>query len=123
MPSLAFAMLAVMPMAFGVAPPTPWPTRLIVGDTSICEISRNAVNRVSPAFSPSSWLPTVVTTPPMLHTRAGELDGPQRSLYVRFDSASAWKYSAGGLPVVRHTSVAWSVGGSGNRLSMALTPP
>src|SRR5512144_1774150 len=105
MPSLAFTMLAVRPMAFGVAPPAPLPIMLIVGDTSICEISRYAVNRVSPAFSPSSWLPTVVTTPPMLHTRAGEFDGPQRSLYVRFDSASVWKYSVGGLPVVRHTSV------------------
>src|SRR6516225_12361084 len=94
--SLAFAMLLVMPCAFGVVPPAPLPIRLIVGDTSICEISRNAVNRLSPAFSPSSWLPTVVTTPPMLQFRAGEFGGPQRSLYVRFDSASVWKYSAGG---------------------------
>src|SRR5215471_4404445 len=121
--SVAFAMLFVMPIALGVAPPTPSPSRLIVGDTSICDTSRSDANRVSPAFSPSSWLPTVVTTPPMLHARAGEVDGPQRSLYVRFDSASTWKYSPGGLPVVRHTSVTFVSGGSGNRLSIAFVPP
>src|SRR5262245_19454881 len=110
MSSEAFAIVVEMPCEF-FAPAGP-PTMLMVGDSSICDISRNAVNRVSPAFSPSSWLPQVVTTPPMLHTRAGELDGPQRSLYVRFDSASVWKYSLGGLPVVRHTSTAVRPGGS-----------
>src|SRR6185369_5994326 len=121
--SLAFAMLVVMPIAFGVAPPTPLPIRLIVGDTHACEISRNAAYRVSPAFSPSSWLPRFSTTPPMLHRRAGEFGGPQRSLYVRPDSPSTWKYSHGGLPVVRHTSVAARPAGSGKRLSIAFTPP
>src|SRR5512144_1449827 len=101
MSSVALAMLEVMPIAFGVAPPAPSPTRSIVGDTSIWDTSRNGMNRVSPAFSPSSWLPTVVTTPPMLHTRAGEFDGPQRSLYVGFDSASAWMYGLIGVPVER----------------------
>src|SRR5690349_2274008 len=109
-----------MPIEF--APPPPAGTRLIVGETIVCEISRNAVNRESPAFSPSSWLPTAVTTPLMLHTRAGEFDGPQRSLYVRFESASVCQYSPGGLPVERHTSTEVRPGGSGKRLSMALTP-
>src|ERR1041385_6124423 len=116
-------MLAVRPIAFGVAPPTPLPIRLIVGDTHACEISRNAPYRVSPAFSPSSWLPTFSTTPPMLQLRFGEFGGPQRSLYVRLDSPSTWKYSHGGLPVVRHTSVAAWPAGSGKRLSIAFTPP
>src|SRR5258706_5605368 len=89
----------------------------------LCETSRNAVNRESPARSPSSWLPAVKTTLPRLHLRCGELGGPHRSLYVRFDSASRWKYSAGGLPVERQTSVTCSVGGSGKRLSIAFTPP
>ena len=43
-------------------------------------VSLNAVARVSPAPSPSSWLPTVITAPPMLQLRAGELAAPQRSL-------------------------------------------
>jgi hypothetical protein len=32
-------------------------------------------------------------------------------------------YSAGGLPVERHTSVTASPGGNGKRLSIAFTPP
>src|ERR1043166_7553626 len=91
-----------MPCEFGT--PGLVSRRLIVGETANCEISRNAVNRSSPARSPSSWLPHVSTSPPMLHFLAGELGGPQRSLYVSPDSASRWKYSAGGLPVERHTS-------------------
>src|SRR5215471_9756592 len=120
---LACTMLVVRPIEFGVAPPTPAPTRLIVGDTHISEISRNAVNLESPEASPSSWLPTLRMMPPMLQTLAGESGGPQRSLYVSPESASTWKFSAGGLPVERHTSVTWSPGGSGKRLSIAFTPP
>src|SRR5256885_11664128 len=40
-----------------------------VGETQCCDTSRNAVNRESPAFSPSSWLPTVSTSPLMLQSR------------------------------------------------------
>src|SRR5262245_8693588 len=115
--SLADEMLFVMPIPFGVPPPAV-PLKLIVGDTHICETSRYAKNRVSAAFSPSSWLPTTITTPPMLQTRAGEFGGPHRSLYVSPDSAWTWKYSVGGLPVERHTSVVRRPGGSGKRLSI-----
>src|SRR5712691_10016064 len=110
-----------MPCEFGT--PGAASSRLMVGEKQCCETSRNAVNRESPAFSPSSWLPHVSTKPPMLQTRAGEVGGPHRSLYVRFDSASMWKYSGGGLPVERHTSVVARAGGSGKRLSMLFTPP
>src|SRR5262252_2802912 len=106
--SLADEMLLVIPIPFGVVPPAPLPRKSIVGETQSCETSWNAKNRVSAAFSPSSWLPAVSTTPPILHFRAGEFGGPHRSLYVRFDSASTWKYSPGGLPVERQTSVAVS---------------
>src|ERR1041385_7719273 len=76
--SVAFAIVAEMPIEFCV-PPGP-PTRLITGDRQCCETSRTAVNRESAGFPPSSWFPTVSTSPPMLHTREGELGGPQRSL-------------------------------------------
>src|SRR6266542_5862883 len=112
-------MVGVKPMLFA----TPDDFRLIVGDITACETSRNAVNRESPAFSPSSWLPAAISAPPMLHTRAGEFDGPHRSLYVRFDSASMWKDASGGLPLERHTSTDVSLPTSGKRLSMALAPP
>src|SRR5262245_33176255 len=101
--SLAFAIEDEMPIEFCV-PPGP-PTRLIVGETMECEISRNAVKRVSPAFSPSSWFPTASTTPPMLQLRLGEFGGPHSSFQVRLERGSVWKYSPGGLPVARHTSV------------------
>src|ERR1051326_3949409 len=65
----------------------------------------------------------VNTTPPRLQWRCGELGGPHRSLYVRLDSASRWKFSLGGFPVERHTSVACSAGGNGKRLSIAFSPP
>src|SRR5690349_8688155 len=109
-------MVAVMPCEFGT-PGAVW-SRLMVGETTPCEISRNAVYRESPAFSPSSWLPGVSTSPPMLHTREGEFGGPHRSLYVRLDRFSRCQYSPGGLPVERHTSVTRSPGGSGKRLSI-----
>src|SRR5690242_3439732 len=99
-----------MPIEFAT-PPGPG-TRLIVGESAYCEISRNAVNRESPAFSPSSWLPTVSTFPAMLHTRAGELDGPQRSLYVRFASGSTCMYSPGGFPVERQLLSVVTPGGA-----------
>src|SRR5260221_14785946 len=101
--SWPFAVVPVMPMELGT--PGAASLGLIVGDTACCDTSRNAVNRESPAFSPSSWLPAASTSPPMLQTRAGELGAPQRSLYVRLARFSMWKYSAGGLPVERHTSV------------------
>src|SRR5712692_10555652 len=107
-----------MPCEFGT--PGLASLRLIVGESENCEISRNAVNRSSPARSPSSWLPHVSTSPPMLQQRAGELGGPQRSLYVRFDSASMCMYSPGGLPVERHMLV--TEFGVGNRLSIWPTP-
>src|SRR5690349_11800584 len=119
--SLGLAIVAVMPIEFGT-PGAVW-RQLIVGETACCATSRNAANRESPAFSPSSWLPQVSTSPPMLQMRAGEFGGPQRSLYVRFARFSMWKYSAGGLPVERHTSLTVSPGGSGNRLSIWFTPP
>ena len=114
-------MLWRMPIEFRL-PPGP-SSRLIVGDWISCMTSRNAVNRESPAFSPSSWLPTVITLPPMLQMRAGEFGGPQRSLYVRLEILCTCMYSGGGLPVERHTSVDVSPPTSGNRLSIALTPP
>src|ERR1051326_6598938 len=99
-----------MPCEFGT--PGLVSRRLIVGETANCEISRNAVNRSSPARSPSSWLPHVSTSPPMLHFRAGELGGPQRSLYVSPDSASRRKYSAGGVPGARPAGGGgWGAGG------------
>src|SRR5262245_12600018 len=118
--SVAFAMLLRRPIEL-TAPPGPFVV-LMVGEIISCMTSRNAVNRVSPAFSPSSWLPTVSTRPPMLQMRAGEFDGPHRSLYVRFESASTWMYSPGGLPVVRHTSRPVSGLGSGKRLSIEFAP-
>src|ERR1051325_8460761 len=114
----AFAIVAVMPCEFG-APAGPG-IRLIVGESLNCEISRNAVNRESPARSPSSWLPHVSTSPPMLQTRAADVGDPQRSLYVRFDSASMCMYSPGGLPVERQILVTGF--GVGNRLSIWFTP-
>src|SRR5262245_38506076 len=118
--SVELAMLFRRPCE--LSPPAGPFVRLMVGEIISCMTSRNAVNRVSPAFSPSSWLPTVSTRPPMLQMRAGELDGPQRSLYVRFESCSTWTYSAGGLPVVRHTSRPVRPPGSGNRLSIEFAP-
>jgi hypothetical protein len=97
MSSLGSRIVAEMPIE--LATPAGPGTRLIVGDTMFCEISRNAVKRESPAFSPSSWLPTAITSPARLQMRAGELGGPHRSLYVSADSGSTCMYSPGGLPV------------------------
>src|ERR1041385_4196044 len=76
--SVAFAIVPEMPIEFFV-PPGP-PTRLITGDRQCCETSRNAGKRESAAFSPSSWFPTVRTSPTRLHTLDGEVGRPQRSL-------------------------------------------
>src|SRR5512134_2450686 len=120
MSSLALRIVAEMPIELAT-PPGPG-TRLIVGETTCCEISRNAVNRESPAFSPSSWLPTVITSPPMLQIRAGEFGGPHRSLYVSAESGSTWMYSPGGLPVERQLLTEFTPGGPGSRLSIEPTP-
>src|SRR5262245_29586323 len=96
-------MLFEMPCEFGV-PPGP-PIKLIAGDTMAWLISRNGRKRVSPTFSASSWLPTVRMFPLRLHCRPGDVTGPHRSLYVTLEMGSTWKYSAGGLPDVRQTSV------------------
>src|SRR5438045_5820267 len=102
MSSVARAMLWRRPIEL-TAPAGP-SSRFMVGEIIDCCTSRSAVNRESPAFSLSSWLPTVRTTPPRLHLRAGEFGGPHRSLYVRLDSASAWMYGLTGLPAERQTA-------------------
>src|SRR5262245_16374716 len=105
------------------APPAPG-IRLMVGERMLCETSRNAVNRESPAFSPSSWFPAVTTSPPMLQNRVGESGGPHRSLYVRPESASTCMYSPGGFPVERQLFSELTPGGAcaSNRLSIEPTP-